>query len=394
MKNNKKKEDAPSRPETLLTHTGRQPEDHHGFVNTPVTRGSTVVFPSLDALQDPTVPYRYGRTGNPSAQSVQVPITELEGAAGTVLTPSGLSAISTALLSYLNTGDDILVTDSAYQPTRNFCEGVLKRMGISTRYYDPRIGAGIGTLLQDNTKVVFVESPGSLTFEVQDIPAIAAAVAGRDITIIADNTWATPLYYRPLELGADVVVHAGTKMIGGHSDIMFGTVSANEKSLEALTATHRMLGLCAAPDDCFLAARGLRTLSIRMKEHHTRALEIAAWLEEQEGVTTVLHPALPNHPDHDLFKRDFSGAGSLFSFVLEEAPRAAIAAMTDEMRLFSMGYSWGGYESLILPTKPHRTVAPWSDPGNVIRLHIGFEDILDLKSDLADGLERYRGAMD
>lgn len=378
--------------ETILTHVGRQPDSQHGFVNTPVTRGSTVLFSTLDALEDNSIPFRYSRTGNPSARSVEEPITLLEAAAGTVLAPSGLSAVSLALMSCLSAGDEVLVTDSAYQPTRNLCNGVLKRMGISTRYYDPRIGGGIAELLRDNTRAIFIESPGSLTFEVQDLPAIAAAVRGRDIKLIADNTWATPLYYRPLELGADMVIHAGTKMIGGHSDIMFGSVSANENALEALRKTHYQLGICAAPDDCFLAARGLRTLAMRMKEHQARALELAQWLALQEGVKSVLHPALPDHPDHAIFKRDFSGSGSLFSIVLEAAPRTAIAAMTDQMRLFGMGFSWGGFESLMLPTKPHRTFQPWMDDGNIIRLHIGFEDVSELKADLADGLKRYLAA--
>lgn len=381
--------------ETRLTHAGRWPEDQHGFVNTPVTRGSTVLFPTLADLQAGGQPYRYGRTGNPTTHGVETIVSDLEGAAGTVLAPSGLSAISTALWSCLNTGDELLMTDSVYQPTRKFCDGVLARFGITTRYYDPRIGAGIADLVAPNTRAIFTESPGSLTFEIQDLPAIADAVKDRGITILADNSWATPLYYRPLELGADVVVHAGTKMFIGHSDAMFGTISANEAAWPALVETHRLTGTCASPDDAFLAARGLRTLGVRMKEHQQRALLLAEWLEKQEGVTRVMHPALPAHPDHDIFMRDFSGAGSLFAFILAPGPREALAAMVDDMELFGMGFSWGGYESLILPTEPGRirTAVPWTETGPVMRVHTGFEDIDDLKADLAAGLERYRAAL-
>ncbi len=380
--------------ETILTHSGRWPEEHHGFVNTPVTRGSTVVFPTLDALEKGTQPYRYGRTGNPSAHSVETLVSELEGAAGTVLTPSGLSAITIALLSCLKAGDELLMTDSAYEPTRKLCNGVLARMGITTRYYDPRIGAGIADLISDNTSAIFTESPGSLTFEVQDLPAITAVARARGITTLVDNSWATPLCYRPLELGADIVVHAGTKMFVGHSDAMFGTISANADWFGKLRETHLLTGTCASPDDAFLAARGLRTLAIRMKEHEARALELASWLESQPGVRQVLHPALPSHPDHDLFKRDFTGSGSLFSFVLKPAPRAALQAMLDDIELYGMGYSWGGYESLILPVNPARirTALPWREDGNLLRIHTGFEGMDDLKADLKAGLERYMAA--
>ena len=383
-----------TKPETLLTHGGRDPASHFGFVNTPVFRGSTVLFPDLDAIENHTLPYGYGRTGNPSTASVEDVISQLEGAAGTRLAPSGLSAIATAILSVVGAGDDILVTDSAYEPTRKFSDGVLKRMGVTTRYYDPRIGAGIAELMAPNTKAVFTESPGSLTFEIQDLPAIAGAAHAAGAKVLIDNSWATPLYLRPLDLGADIVVHAGTKMFVGHSDAMSGTISANEATYPAVADTVRAMGVCAAPDDAYLIARGLRTLSVRMAEHQRRTLDIADWLQGQEGVRAVLHPALPDHPDHALFARDFTGAGSLFSFVLEPASRAAITALVDHMDLFGMGYSWGGYESLILSVTPSRvrTAVPWSEQGNVFRVHIGFEDVDDLKADLAAGISRYRAA--
>lgn len=384
------------KPETLLTHTGRDPSAQYGFVNTPVYRGSTVLFPTLDSLENRTQTYGYGRTGNPSTDAVEKLITELEGAVGTRMAPSGLSAIATAILSLVSAGDDILVTDSAYEPTRNFCNGVLGRMGVTTRYYDPRIGAGIADLIAPNTRAVFVESPGSLTFEIEDLPAISAAAHAAGARVIVDNSWATPLYHRPFDLGADIVVHAGTKMFVGHSDVMSGTISANAAVWDAVKSTHRAMGVCAAPDEAYLIARGLRTLSIRMTEHKTRAKDIAGWLETQPGIVRVLHPALPSHSDNALFERDFSGSGSVFSILLEPAPRAATAALVDHMRLFGMGYSWGGFESLILPAWPARirTAVKWTEKGNLFRLHIGFEDVEDLKADLADGLNRYRSAIE
>ena len=381
-------------PETILAHAGRRPEEHFGFVNTPVFRGSTILFRTLAELDDYGAPYRYGRQDNPTTRSVAALVTELERAEGTVLAPSGMAAIATALLSVLDAGDEILVTDSCYEPTRVLCEGTLRRFGISVRFYDPRIGAGIAELFSERTRAVFVESPGSLTFEIQDLPAISAAARARDVAIVVDNSWATPLYHKPLSLGADVVVHAGTKMFVGHSDAMFGTVSASARVWPRLQLTHRQLGLTASPDDAFLAARGIRTLAIRMKEHEQRAVELAQWLGSQPMVRALYHPALPTHPDHALFKRDFSGSGSLFSVLLAPAHRSAVAAMVDDFRIFGMGYSWGGYESLCLPVQPARTrsAVPWSVEGNMMRIHVGFEDVDELKADLAAGLERYREA--
>lgn len=378
-------------PQTILTHAGRHTEQHFGFVNTPVFRGSTVLFNSLDALESTERRYDYGRTGNPSSSAVADVITQLEGAAGTVLAPSGLSAISLALLSVLRSGDHLLVTDSAYQPTRRFADGVLNRMGIATQYYNPRVADGVEALVTENTRAIFVESPGSLTFEIQDLRAIVDVARRHKLFVIVDNSWATPLYHRPLELGADLVVHAGTKMFVGHSDAMFGTVSANARSWEALRQTQLSMGTCASPDDCFLAARGLRTLAIRMQEHAWRALDLATWLQGRPGVGRVIHPALPDHPDHALFKRDFTGSGSLFSVLLDPAPRTALAAMLDDLRLFGMGWSWGGYESLILPIHPEktRTAVEWNEPGNMIRIHVGLEGIDDLRADLGAALSRY-----
>ncbi len=380
--------------ETLLAHAGRDPDQQFGFVNTPVYRGSTVLFKSLADLDAQSQRYLYGRAGNPTTASVESVVTALEGAYRTKLVPSGLAAITIALMSCLSAGDDVLITDSAYEPGRKFADGFLERMGVSVRYYDPRIGAGLTSLMQPNTRAVLAESPGSLTFEVQDIPALAAAARAGGARLIVDNSWASPLYHRPLALGADIVVHSGTKMFVGHSDAFAGTISTTEAAWADVERVRALLGFFASGDDAYLVARGLRTLAIRMKEHEQRALEIAAWLEAQEEVSAVLHPALPSHPDHAVWKRDFTGSGSLFGFVLKPAPRTAIAAFVDQMQLFSMGYSWGGYESLCLPVaiSQARTVIPWSDQGNLFRVHVGLEGVEDLKADLAAGLERYARA--
>lgn len=377
---------------TLLTHGGRASDEHLGFVNMPVFRGSTILFKSLDELEDYKAPYRYGRNDNPTTRALCELISELEGAAGTIIAPSGLSAVSTVLLAAVSAGDELLMTDSAYEPTRTFASEGLTRFGVTTRYYDPRIGAGIAELFTDKTKAIFVETPGSLTFEMQDLPAIAAAAHARGITVIVDNSWGTPLFHRPLELGADMVMHAATKMFVGHSDAMVGTVSANEKLWTRLKRTHRILGVAVSPDDSYLTLRGLRTLAVRMKHHNEAALAFAAWLERQPEVEEVYHPALPSHPDHAIFKRDFTGAGSLFAFRLKKRSRDALAAMVNGFELFGMGYSWGGYESLCIPFDPSniRTAVKWDAPGQMFRVHVGLESLDDLKADMAAALERYR----
>lgn len=380
--------------ETILTHGGRNPDEQFGFVNTPIYRGSTVLFKTLADIEAQQQRYLYGRAGNPTTEGVEAVVSKLEGAFRTRLVPSGLAAITIALLSCVKAGDEILVSDSAYEPGRIFSDGFLARMGVTTRYYDPRIGVGLAGLMGPNTRAVLAESPGSLTFEVQDIPALAKAAHAGGARLIVDNSWASPLYHQPLALGADIVVHAGTKMFVGHSDAFAGTISTVEDAWADVERTRAQLGFFTSGDDAFLVARGLRTLAIRMKEHKERALEIAGWLEGLDEVVQVLHPGLPSHPDHQLWKRDFTGSGSLFSVLLAPAPRASVAAFVDGLQLFTMGYSWGGYESLCIPVKlgKNRTARPWTAEGNLFRLHIGLEGVDDLKADLKAAIDRYARA--
>ena len=376
--------------DTRLAHAGRNPAEQHGFVNTPIYRGSTVIFPTMACLEESAQAFTYGRLGTPTVESLQDAIAELEGGYRTLLTPSGLSAIATTLLALLSAGDHVLVSDSVYRPTRRFCDTMLKRLGIETTYYDPLIGAGIADLIQDNTRVIFTESPGSQTFEVQDVPAISAAAHARGVRVVLDNTWATPLFFKPFDHGADISIQAATKYIVGHADAMLGAITANEAIWPKLAAAHDELGLCPGPEDVYLGLRGLRSLSARLERHQRSALDIARWLAARPEVARVLHPALPSDPGHALWQRDFTGASGLFAMVLKPVPKKAVAAMLDGMTLFGMGYSWGGFESLILPFDPraYRTATTWVEDGPALRLHIGLEDPDDLKADLHAGFAR------
>jgi cystathionine beta-lyase len=378
------------RDDTRLAHAGREPSRQHGFVNTPIYRGSTVLFPTVAALDANDQDFTYGRLGTPTVKALEDAIAELEGGHRTLLTPSGLSAIVTALLAFVSTGDEILVSDSVYRPTRRFCDSILKRLGVTTIYYDPLVGAGIDKLITKKTRVVFTESPGSQTFEVQDVPAIAKAAHGAGAVVILDNTWATPLYFKPFEHGADLSIQAATKYIVGHADAMLGAVTTTEAVTKTVAKAHEELGLCPGPEDAYLGLRGLRSLGVRLDRHQRSGLEIAEWLAARPEVARVLHPALPGDRGHAIWQRDFKGASGLFSIVLKPVSHEALARMLDGLTLFGMGYSWGGFESLILPIDPrdYRTATKWKAEGPALRLHIGLEDVEDLKADLDAGFAR------
>ena len=383
----------PQKAETILVTAGRDTKAQKGFVNPPVVLGSTVLYPTAADLHAHRSEFQYGRRGTPTTKALQEALMALEGpqCAGVGLAPSGLAAITTTLLAVLKAGDHLLVCDNAYRPTRNFCNGVLARYGIETTYFDPLIGAGIAGLFKPNTRAVVVEAPGSQSFEMPDIPAIAAIAHAHGALVIDDNTWATPLYHRSLEQGVDISMQAATKYIGGHSDIMFGTISANARAWPLVAEAIQLLGVCAGPDDVFLALRGLRTLSVRLAQHQSSALEMAHWLAGRPEVVRVLHPALESHPGHAIWKRDFTGASGLFSIVLQPKPQAAVDALLDTVKLFGMGYSWGGFESLVIPfdCAPYRTATQWAPGGPALRLHIGLENVEDLKADLARGFAAF-----
>jgi cystathionine beta-lyase len=382
--------------ETRLVVSGRDTEAQKGFVNPPVVHGSTVLYPTADDLHAHRGEYQYGRHGTPTTRALQDALMALEGpqCAGVGLVPSGLSAISTALLSVLKAGDHVLVCDNVYRPTRNFCNGLLARYGVETTYFDPLIGDGIAKLFRSNTRVVMVEAPGSQSFEMPDVPAIAAVAHAHGALVVDDNTWATPLFRRALEQGVDISIQAATKYIGGHSDIMFGTISANAKAWPSLAETIRLLGVCAGPDDVFLALRGLRTLAVRLAHHQQSAIDMAHWLAARPEVAKVLHPALAGDPGHAIWKRDFTGASGLFSIVLKPAPQATVDALLDTVKLFGMGYSWGGFESLIIPfdCTDYRSATAWAPGGPALRLHIGLENLNDLKADLDRGFAAFNAA--
>jgi cystathionine beta-lyase len=381
--------DKPLQPATRLVVGGRNPPAFHGFVNTPVYHASTVLYPTAEDFRARRARYQYGRRGTPTSESLENAIRELEGpdCAGVALAPSGLAAIALALLSVLKSGDHVLVTDSVYLPTRKFCDGMLRRYGITTSYYDPLIGAGIAALMQPNTRAVFVEAPGSLSFEMQDVPAIAAAAHAKGAAVLMDNTWASPLYFRAFEKGIDLSIQAGTKYVGGHSDVMLGMVSANEATWPLLADTVHAFGICVGPDDVFLGQRGLRTMGVRLAHQHQSGLKVARWLERRPEVLRVLHPALESDPGHAIWLRDFTGASSLFSIVLKPVSESAVNAFLNELTLFGMGASWGGYESLAIPfdCTSIRTATRWAPGGPTLRFHIGLEDVDDLIGDLERG---------
>jgi len=387
---------------TQALHAGRDPDANHGVVNPPVYHCSTVIFKTVDELLDTRkdrasgafVGFTYGREGTVTTRAFEDAVTLLEGGYRAVTTSCGLGAICASLTAFLSAGDHLLIVDSLYGPARDFCETFLRRFGVEITYYTPDIGAGIEALFQPNTKVVYLESPGSLTFEITDVPAITRLCRARGITTIMDNTWASPVCFKPLSHGVDVSINAATKYISGHSDLMLGIAVCTEDAFIPVKKTASASGYCAGPDDVYMALRGLRTLPLRMKQHQESALKVATWLQGRPEVARVMYPALPGDPSHALWKRDFTGASGLFGVVFNACTDTQFAAMLDHMELFRLGYSWGGYESLCVPTYPAtlRSAKAWEAPGPSLRLHVGLEDTDDLIADLEKGFARLRAA--
>jgi cysteine-S-conjugate beta-lyase len=390
--------DRPVADETRLAHAGNRPRDNHGVVNPPVYHASTILFPTLAALHaaeaDRLTGTTYGRYGTPTVFALEEAFAALEGAERAIALPTGLAAVTMSLLAFLKPGDHLLMVDTVYEPARRFCDQFLAKFGIATTYYPPMIGAEIAKLMRPETRVVYLETPGSLTFEVQDAPAIAAAAHAAGALVLLDNTWGTPLFFKPLAHGVDVSIQAATKYISGHSDVMLGMVATRAELWRTIKITAHGLGHAAAPDDCYLALRGLRTLAVRLARHQANALALARWLQARPEVERVLHPALPEHPGHAVWRRDFTGSSGLFSVLLNPVSEAALAAMLDGLTLFAMGYSWGGYESLIVPGNPGRarSAAPWTAAGPLLRIHAGLEDPQDLIADLEAGFRRLKAA--
>lgn len=385
--------------QTKLVTAGRNKKWTHGVVNPPIQRASTVVFDTVAeknkaAQERQSSTLFYGRRGTQTHFAFQDAMVQVEGGAGCALYPCGTAAIANAILSFVSTGDHILMVDTCYEPTRDYCNTILKKMGVETTYYDPMIGEDISELIQPNTTVLFTESPGSITMEVQDIPTLARIAHQHDIVVMLDNTWAAGVLFSPFDFGVDISIQAATKYIVGHSDVMLGTAVANEKHWPQLREQSYLMGQCVSPDDAYLGLRGLRTLDVRLKQHQENSLKIANWLATRPEVDHVRHPALQSCPGHEIYQRDFSGCNGLFSFVLKTSYPRATTALLDGMEHFSMGYSWGGYESLILANEPKsfnslRTVANPGFEGTLIRVHIGLEDTDDLIADLEAGLNRY-----
>ncbi|MCJ2377522.1 cystathionine beta-lyase [Vibrio sp. ZSDZ34] len=388
---------------TKFVTAGRDKKWTKGVVNPPVQRASTVVFNTVAEKQHATINRAnktlfYGRRGTTTHFAFQDAMTEIEGGAGCALYPCGTAAISNSILSFVETGDHILMVDTCYEPTRDFCDKILKKMGIETTYYDPVIGAGIRELIRPNTKILFLESPGSITMEVQDVPTMTRVAHEHDVIVMLDNTWSAGVGFSPFDFGVDISIQAATKYIIGHSDVMLGTAVANEKCWDQLREQSYLMGQCVSPDDAYLGLRGIRTLELRLKQHAANSLTVANWLQSRPEVDHVRHPALETCPGSEYFHRDFSCGNGLFSFVLKTTCPQATTALLDGMKHFSMGYSWGGFESLILANEPKsfhslRTVANPNFEGTLIRLHIGLEDTDDLIADLAAGLERYNSVL-
>ncbi|MBD1577079.1 cystathionine beta-lyase [Vibrio sp. S11_S32] len=389
--------------ETKLVTAGRNKKWTHGVVNPPVQRASTVVFNTVAEKNAATIKRQghtlfYGRRGTETHFAFQEAMVDVEGGAGCALYPCGAAAITNTILAFVEHGDHILMVDTCYEPTRDFCNIILKKMGIETTYYDPMIGEGIRELIRPNTKILFTESPGSYTMEVQDIPTLSKIAHEQDIIVMIDNTWGAGVNFSPFEFGVDISIQAATKYIVGHSDVMLGTSVANEKYWPQLREQSYLMGQCISPDDAYTGLRGLRTLGVRLKQHDTNALAVAKWLEQRPEVDHLRHPAFETCPGHEFYKRDFTGGNGLFSFVLKTSNKEATTALLDTVEHFSMGYSWGGFESLILANEPStfdtmRTVANPHFTGTLVRVHIGLENVEDLIEDLARGLEAYNAVL-
>lgn len=385
---------------TQLVHLGRNPKRDCGSVNPPVHRTSTVIFPDYDTFRNynagKLVGYRsYGRYGSPTTDGLEQTLVALEGADHAIITASGLAAITTAVLAFVKAGDHALFPDSVYGSARDFIEHELARLGVDSEFYEPTIGAGIETLMKPNTTLVYCESPGSLTFEMQDIPAIAAVAHKAGAIVMADNTWATPLLQKPFELGVDISIHSASKYIGGHSDIIMGVVLCKKQHFAALNRAHRNLGACCNGDSAYLALRGLRTIAVRLKQHEAHAMEVAQWLQTVPEVKRVHFPALPSDPGHAIWKRDMTGACGLFAVELHDVTDKAVGAMLDGLAHFGIGFSWGGFESLVIAYQPAkmRKVSTWPKNATFLRLHIGLEAPKDLIADLDAGFARLRAAL-
>ncbi|RED50992.1 cystathionine beta-lyase [Aestuariispira insulae] len=383
--------------DSLLAHAGRHPFKNKGVVNPPVYHASTILFPTLDSFhgRDPKVKVTYGRKGTPTSHALEDAVCALEGGAGTVTASSGLGAVTTAIQACTKAGDHVLITDSVYAPTRLYMDKMLARFGVTVEYYEPTIGADIEKYIKPETAMIFMEAPGSWTFEMQDVPAIVSVAKKHEILTIIDNTWSAGYFFKPLSLGVDISVQAATKYIVGHSDAMMGVITCNEATLPRVREAAWLLGMCAGPDDLYLAQRGLRSMGTRLRQHHENGVKLANWLKNRPEVTRVMHPALPDDPGHEIWKRDFTGACGLFGFVMNEVPEKALAAMLEGLHFFGMGYSWGGFESLLIPVNPNsvRTAAKWDGEGQTMRMHVGLEDVEDLILDLEAGFERLKQAL-
>lgn len=377
--------------DTRMMRAGNNPSEFHGFINPPVVHASTVLFPDYETMKSRNQKYTYATRGTPTTDALADALDQLEGSAGTIIVPTGLAAVTIPMLAFAKSGDHCLIVDSIYGPSRSFANSILQRLGVEIEYFDPHIGEGFANLLRDNTSMVLIEAPGSNTFEMLDVSAICDAAHQTGAVVMMDNTWATPLFFKPLDHGVDISIHALTKYPGGHCDLLLGSVSSNERCLKQLADTQLQLGMCAQGDDSYLVLRGMRTMNIRLKQHEGSALKIAEWLNGQSQVAKVLHPALPGDPGHEIWKRDFSGSSGLFAFILKDASETQVGEFLNALELFGLGYSWGGYTSLAVAINTSdRTIAMAPQGGRLIRLQIGLEDTADLVDDLEQALMKIR----